>query len=380
MNTPQNKVKYLKHAKMKKLIYGGLFLALVGISIVGCEKKIIQPTNHHELTSDQSNLKFDSNVTTDGVLLIFNSLADYENLWSPNDVIPSQSAAQINQFVNDLSSVNYSKFKTSQNFETIKNAGLEEEFPSLIFELLNKDGAIQVGTHVFYFDFIAKKGYAIKKEDKANSYSDLIIGNVSNPKVQMYNWEDEMIVWANDPAAKLGCSENTANIGENSKTFVDNLEWSLLLNGNVFQNTLNASVQYKKFDGELKAKYRWTPGGWDFYCKVVLRQKTQDLSASIDGKIVWSSSWKTADIPIKLEWQRRYKLKCKTDTGYLPLNNFGTGVATGQSWHGIRACAKYIMGASAYANINGNWELLAFGTPGNNINGTLYQVSINSGY
>jgi hypothetical protein len=365
---------------MKKLIYGSLFLALVGIGIVGCEKKIIQPTNHHELTSDRSNLKFDSNVTTDGVLLIFNSLADYENLWSPNDVIPSQSAEQINQFVNNLSSVNYSKFKTSQNFETIKNAGREEEFPSLIFELLNKDGAIQVGTHVFYFDFIAKKGYAIKKEDKANSYSDLIIGNVSNPKVQMYNWEDEMIVWANDPAAKLGCSENSASTSEDSKSKTDLIEWTFLINGNAFQNTLNASVQYKKFDSELKVKYRWTPGGWDFYSKVVLRQKTQDLSASIDGKIVWSLTWKTADIPVKLEWQRRYKLKCKSDTGYQALNDFGTGVATGQSWHGIRACTKYIMGANAYAKINGNWELMDFDTPNKNVNGTLYQVRINSGY
>ncbi len=363
---------------MKKLIYGGLFLAIVGIGIVGCEKKTIQPTNSINL--DQIDLKSTTNVTTDGTLLIFNSLADYENLWTQNEENPSQTEGQIVQFVNNLSSFNYSKFKTSQNFETIKNAGLEEEFPSLIFELLNKDGAIQVGTHVFYFDFIAKKGYALKKEDKASSYSDLITGNVSNPKVQMYNWEDEMIFWANDPAAKLGCSENQAKTEEDSKTFTNKIEWAFLLNGNVNNQTANASIQYKKFDGELRVKYRWTPGGWDFYSKVVIREKTQNLSGNTGGQITYTASWETANIPVKLAWQRRYKLKCKDDTGYQYVNSFGTGIATGQSWHGIRACSKYIMGANAYAQINGNWELMAFDTPSKNVNGTLYQVRINQGY
>jgi hypothetical protein len=38
------------------------------------------------------------------------------------------------------------------------------------------------------------------------------------------------------------------------------------------------------------------------------------------------------------------------------------------------------MGANAYAKINGNWELMDFDTPNKNVNGTLYQVRINSGY
>jgi hypothetical protein len=367
---------------MKKLIYGTLFLALVGIGIVGCKKKIIEPLNQKESKTEQSNLKslVDSNISTDGTLLVFNTLKDYENLWTPNEENPSQSESDVAQFIDLLPSLNYSKFKTSNNFITMQNAGIIEEFPTLIFELLNKDGAIQVGTHVFYFDFIGRKGYAIKVADKASAYADLIAGNISNSKVQKYNWEDEMIVWANEPEAKIGCSENGANTTEDTKTYTDKIEWAFLLNGNVFQNTANASVQYKKFDGELKAKYRWTPGGWDFYSKVVVREKTQNLSGNTGGQITYTASWTTANIPVKLEWQRRYKLKCKNDTGYQSVNNFGTGIATGQSWHGIRACSKYIMGANAYAQINGNWVLMAFGNPVANVNGTLYQVRINQGY
>jgi hypothetical protein len=367
---------------MKKLIYGTLFLTLVGIGFVGCKKETVEPLNINESKNEQRNLKsiFDSNVSTDGTMLIFNTLADYENLWTPNEEDPTQSEAEIAQFIDRLSSLNYSKFKKSDNFITIQNAGIFEEFPTLIFELLNKDGAIQVGTHVFYFDFIGRKGYAIKTADKASAYADLITGNISNSKVQRYNWEDEMIVWANDSAAKIGCSENGANTTDHTKTYTDKIEWAFLLNGNIFQNTANASVQYKKFDGELKVKYRWTPGGWDFYSKVVIREKTQNLSGNTGGDITFTASWSTANIPVKLAWQRRYKLKCKNDTGYQSVNTFGTGIATGQSWHGIRACTKYIMGANAYAQINGNWVLMAFDAPAANVNGTLYQVRINQGY
>jgi hypothetical protein len=130
----------------------------------------------------------------------------------------------------------------------------------------------------------------------------------------------------------------------------------------------------------LKAKYRWTPGGWDLYAKVVVREKTQSLGGNTGGNITYTASWTTANIPLKLEWRRRYKLKCKTDTAFQSINSFGTGTATGQSWHGIRACTKYIVGANAYAQINGNWVLMAFDTPSKNVNGTLYQVRINKHY
>jgi hypothetical protein len=367
---------------MKKLVYGTLFLALIGISFVGCKKSKFTPINQNDNAKEVQTLKSVQNTTrsTDGKILIFNSLADYESVWTVNETDIVQSDANLQQFIDGLSTLNYAKFKSSTKFSALKDLNLVNEFPSLIFELLNKDGAIQVGSHVFYFDFIERYGYAIKVEDKASSYSDLINGNISNTKVQKYNWEDEMILWANDPAAKIGCSENNANTGESTKLYTDKIEWAFLLNGNVFQNTVNASVQYKKFDGELKVKYRWTPGGWDYYSKVVIREKTQNLSGSTGGQITYTANWTTANIPVKLEWQRRYKLKCKEDTGYQSLNNFGTGIATGQSWYGIRACTKYIMGANAYAQINGNWVLMAFDVPSANVNGTLYQVGINQGY
>ena len=363
-------------------MYGSLFLAIVGIGIFGCKKSMINPSNQNETKTEQSNLKslMASNVSTDGSLLVFNTLTDYENLWTPNEENPSQSEADVAQFMDRLPSLNYSKFKTSDNFTTIQNAGIVEEFPSLIFELLNKDGAIQVGTHIFYFDFIGRKGYAIKVADKTSAYADLIAGNVSNPKVQKYNWEDEMIVWANEPEAKIGCGEDGAQTSEDSKSIVSLIEWQVLLNGNINNQTADASIQHKKFDGELKARYRWTPGGWDLYCKVRVLEKTQEGTANSAGGISYSLDWRTANIPLKIEWQRRYKLKCKTDTGYLPDNDFGTGIATGQSWYGIRACNKYILGANAYAKINGNWELMAFDEPSKDVNGTLYQVRINKGY
>lgn len=367
---------------MKKLMYGALFLAIVGIGVVSCKKTTVEPSSKNSSLTDNNLLKSDMefNVKTDGKLLIFSSLSDYETLWTPNEIDPRKSDEAVSKFIESLTSLNYSKFKSSKIFSKLKEIGTVEEFPALLFELLNKDGAIQVGSHVFYFDFIGRNAYAIKVEDKENAYSDLISGNSSNSKVKKYNWKDEMILWANDPDAKIGCNEDGAETTEDPAAYNDKIEWEFLLNGNVFQNTFNASVQYKKFDGELKAKYRWTPGGWDLYCKVVVREKTQEGSANSAGQYSYSLNWTTADVLVKLEWQRRYKLKCKEDTGYHTVSSVGNGMATGQSWYGIRACHKYILGANAYAQINGNWELMAFNTPSKNVNGTLYQVRINEGY
>lgn len=282
--------------------------------------------------------------------------------------------------VNNLESMNYPKFKTSGIYTTLRTDGLEEEFPTLLFELLSRDGTIQVGEFIYYFDFILRKGYSINVIDDGSSYNDLITKNLSNPKVTLYNWTDEMIVWTNDPAAKLGCSENQAPGREDTKSYTDKIEWTFLLNGNVFQNTANASVNYKKFDGELKAKYRWTPGGWDLYTKVVIREKTQQVTGNSNGQITYTASWATANVPVRLQWQRRYKVKCRVDTGYQQLNNYGTGSAHGQSWAGLRACTKFILGANAYAQIDGNYVLLAFEIPALPVNGTNYQVRINHGY
>jgi hypothetical protein len=59
---------------MKKLVYGTLFLALVGISIQSCKKDLSRP--------NQEELKFDSelNIASDGRMLVFKTVEDYEKV------------------------------------------------------------------------------------------------------------------------------------------------------------------------------------------------------------------------------------------------------------------------------------------------------------
>lgn len=56
---------------MKKLIYGGLFLALIGIGLVGCKKELI-PQNPLQNSSNEFK------VSTDGKMLIFETIEDFE--------------------------------------------------------------------------------------------------------------------------------------------------------------------------------------------------------------------------------------------------------------------------------------------------------------
>jgi hypothetical protein len=195
-----------------------------------------------------------------------------------------------------------------------------------------------------------------------------------------YGWDEEVIVMVNAGESSEKCSENGGPEKEDPRLFTDKKEWEFLANGNVFQNTADASIYHKKFDCSLKARYRGTPLGWDLYCKVVLREKTQSLTGNSNGDVTFSANWNTANVPVKLVWQRRYKRKCKEDTGFQEVESFGTGTATGQSWQGLRPLNKYVLGASAYAKVNGNWELMVFGPANNNVNGSLYQVMINHGY
>lgn len=370
---------------MKKKFLVKFLLVYFAIGLVSCSKYNENniPKDTAIKTTKQVTLKngTDISISTDGNVLIFNTVEDYENAFqADNNLNDEELRTQQNNIYEIIQNLNFDKFLNSTCYQNLMNSVGEDEYPSFVFKILNKDGIVQIGNFLFKLDFINRKAYSLPKDQKDQKYNELKLGQFDQINIIQYSWDQEVIYEAHGDAYKLGCNENSAPVNDDTFPFTDLIEWDFLLNGNIFNGQYNAAITNKKFDGELKAKYRWTPIGWDLYSKVILRQKERTLSGNTAGEISWSSSWSTANIPLKLEWQRRYKLKCKDDTGYQSITNYGTGVAVGQSWQGIRACHKYILGARAYAMINGNWEYLKFNAPSKDVNGTLYQVRINSGY
>jgi hypothetical protein len=75
---------------MKKLIYGSIFLALVGIGIVCCKKSIINPSSQNLITSSEFN------ISSDGKMLIFKTTDDYKKVVNdPTEEIKSKFLKEV---------------------------------------------------------------------------------------------------------------------------------------------------------------------------------------------------------------------------------------------------------------------------------------------
>jgi hypothetical protein len=111
-----------------------------------------------------------------------------------------------------------------------------------------------------------------------------------------------------------------------------------------------------------------------------MKETTTEITTDSEGNITSHTNTVDANIPVRLSWQRAYKKKNSTAHGYQMCTNSGTGRAVGQSYQGLKALSKFIIGANAEAQINGSWQLMDFGTPSKYVNGTAYQVRINAGY
>lgn len=374
----------LNSLKMKKLLlFRVLFLSLA-VQLVSCSKHL-EGSNGEKMNNvtEQVNLKNGNalSLMTDGNVLIFQSVEDYERAFQADpNLTDEEIRSQQNSIEATIRSLNFDKFTSSTTYSNMVNEGKNEEYPAFVLKVLNKDGIVQIGQFLFKLDFTNQKAYSLPICMKGSKYNDLKFGLCDQTNVKEYSWDEEVVYEAHGDAYKLGCNEvGQIKPDEDKGNIPDVFEWEVFLNGNI-NGPYNLLISGKRFSGNLVAKYRLSPLGWDLYSKVSLREINGTATASSNGDFSLGLTGSNAQIELKLDWQRRYKLKCKDDTGYNSYSQTGTGVITGQSWQGVRACNKYILGASAKAKVNGNWEYLDFYEPLKNVNGTLYQVRINKGY
>lgn len=365
--------RYLILIIMKKLIFCGVFIALVGIGFLSCKKEEILKDKSSE-SKEQMILKSNTiyeNVSTDGTMLMFSSSESYDSFLS--------SLTTDRDFFDYLSGLTYLKFKSSNVYTEMQTSEIEE-YPEFLLEILNKDGAIQIGNHIYRMDFLVRKVFVIKATDKSAAYADLVAGNSVNKKVKQYEWSEEVVEKV-ESGIEEKCSENARPPVEMERVFTDKNQWTALLTYNAADTSLMGSLTNKKFTGKLRAKYRWTPLGWDLYCKFEMMQRTISASGNSGGSGTISASWETANVPVKLEWSRRYKVKCRPDTGWMNnITNLGTGVATGQSYKGLRALSKLELGARAYINPGNGFQFCNLALNEYTLNGQVFQARIVHGY
>jgi len=169
---------------MKKLIYGSLFLALVGIGFIGCKKQ--NPIADQK----ESNLKSITVETIGGLekvgsILKFETIEDYvtfvedslETKWEKLDAFTSEQGFQ-NYFVqNPLSS------------DDSDSLAMEEMFG----KLLNGDGVIIIGEYAIKIDLPKQSAFVTKKVNLTANYNDLITGKTSNKDVKAFSTNDDVI-------------------------------------------------------------------------------------------------------------------------------------------------------------------------------------------
>lgn len=371
-----SKLKKMKNQFLTKILILTLFFGLFS-----CSK--LKVNNPLEKESQNIGLKNGNSISlsTDGNVLIFNTIDDYERAFQTDSTLSdAEIETHQNAIMTTIRNLNYDKFTSSSTYNDLVNSGKIEDYPNFVLQVLNKDGIVQIGQFLFKLDFLNEKAYSLPICMKNTRYNDLKLGVCDQIDVKEYSWDKEIIYDAHGEDYKLGCGESAATTSKDTLELNNQLEWGVFLNGNIFTGQYLAGISGNVFKGSLKARYRITPLGWDLYSKVILTSKSAGANINTGGDLNLEFSSSTLDIPLKLVWERRYKLKCKTDTGYKTYSKINNGSVTGQSWQGIRACNKYILGASVFAQVNGNWEYLNFNEPTKNVNGTLYQVCINKGY
>lgn len=200
---------------MRKLIQGGLFLASIMIGMTACEKEnspIPVPTK--------------SEVSTDGKMLIFESTEHFE------EAVSDLSEGEETAFLDKISHLGYDNY-----FSVSHDAkATTPEMDPFLGQVLNKDGVVQIGDHLFRIDLERDEVFVLPIERKATSdYADLLKGNTLNENISAYSTGDDVLHLVKNPSEEKcgGISGGTypcytyAYQGQIIYTFADGSVWRL---------------------------------------------------------------------------------------------------------------------------------------------------------
>lgn len=166
--------------EMKKLIYGTLFLALLGILVVGCKKEEIQnPITQKESTSSEFNL------SSDGKMLIFKTTDDYKKVVNdPTEEIKSK-------FLKELANLKYTSYakSSSPNKSSFSDDLLGDDD---LAQILNEDWIVQIGDYLYRVNKPTESVYVLPTSN-ISEYQDLVNENKANKNIRKFSTEDDVV-------------------------------------------------------------------------------------------------------------------------------------------------------------------------------------------
>lgn len=134
-------------SSMKKAVLGSLFLALVGMGTMGCKKEI---TPNGKVTAITNEISKSDDV------LKFETIKSFEDFVSNDDEKLRKATLE------SIKSAKFQNYFTGKNNEFVSKSSESNEMDDFLGQLLNKDGAIVIGEHLFKIDLVTEKVYAVK--------------------------------------------------------------------------------------------------------------------------------------------------------------------------------------------------------------------------
>lgn len=174
---------------MKKMIYGTLFLAAVGIGIVGCKKE-------NKLPLVESN---QSEISSNGKMLIFESVDSYEK------AVEYTTAEKRERLLSDISKLNFKNYFSVEHLNSKSGNNSLQEMDDFLGQLLNEEGCIQIGNYIYKVNLQSEKVFVLPISNSAE-YQDLVHENKSNKNIRQFSTSDDVIYLAEsgDSGEKCG--------------------------------------------------------------------------------------------------------------------------------------------------------------------------------
>ena len=175
-------------------------LLLMVVSFFSC-------SNDEETSTTVSTNNFNTfGMKSDGKLLIFKTIEDYQKaVNNPSEILQ-------NQITNEIAKMTHTTYAQFNGSIVLNLNNIDNYISPYFSQLLNKDNAIQIGSHIFKINK-QKETVLVLEAKYTNEYQDLIQENLSNAHIQIYSTDDDVLgIISNDEEAisNKGCSEDAA--------------------------------------------------------------------------------------------------------------------------------------------------------------------------
>lgn len=223
---------------MKKVKYGALFLALVGIGFTSCEKE--------EVELDKNAVENSLNDAEKNFELVDNN--DYSHLSVINGVLNFSSIEYYESFFDKMVAgkegflQEYTAKLNFKSFNSITIARENGEIDDFVASILDENGIVKIGEWFIKLNFETESVYACSDEHW-NAYE--LVQRENDKDVYTFTFDEEVLIYLNDPELLeergWGCSDRSAN-RKWSQTAIKNIT---IINN--IQMNMQCKVRYSKY-------------------------------------------------------------------------------------------------------------------------------------